>query len=175
MHLADVEELKAKLEKYGIKSADLARGARISKSVVSKILNGKYNPSYSTVEALFGALDTILNEKPTKARDLMKEPVTVPDYAPLRDIVRILDLKGYSQVPVTRNGKFLGVVTERSILTRSRTAMVARDVLGEDYSVLSPDEPVDKARRLLRDCQAVVLVEAGECVGIVTKTDVIRP
>ena len=80
---------------------------------------------------------------------------------------------GFSQIPVISRGKFMGMVTERSILLRREGAVRAGDVLGADYTVAGPDVPLARAKQALATVQAVVLVEDGRLVGLLTKADVI--
>ena len=81
---------------------------------------------------------------------------------------------GFSQIPVTSRGKFVGMVTERSLLLRREGAARAGDVLGTDYMVVGAETPLDRVRQALTTVQAVVVVQDGRLVGLLTKADVIK-
>lgn len=181
MSLPGPDELRKKIDEYHVKASDLAREAGLSKSVVSKMLHrSDYNPPYAKVKKLWQALDKLRGENPESVGDMLERKkgkgrlVTATEDESIEDVVEDMG-DVFSQVPVVRGGKLVGMVTEKSIFGKQGNALQARDVLSGDYAALDPDEPVDKARDLLRHCQAVIVVRNGEPIGILTKPDFYSP
>lgn len=169
-----MDELVRALGRYGIRASDLARKADIDKSVVSKILNHRYNPSYKTMVKLFETLDKMVEERAEPVSEVMVRNVVTADIdESIANVIAKMKKGGFSQIPVISRGKFMGMVTERSILLRREGAVRAGDVLGADYTVAGPDVPLARAKQALATVQAVVLVEDGRLVGLLTKADVI--
>src|SRR5437870_1463333 len=162
------------MRRYGIKASELGKKARVGKSVISKIVHRKYNPSYETMQLLYNALDQLITSNSRRVSDLMARKVVTADInAPIPQVMEKMKENGFSQIPVVSGGKFAGMVTERSLMLRSENARKASDVLGSGYAVIEPDDPLEKARQALLNCQAVVVLSNGSLVGILTKTDVI--
>ncbi len=174
-NLPEVDELERVMDRYGIKASELAKKTGIGKSAISRIVNHKYNPSYETMRLLYSALDQLITSNSRRVSDLMARKVVIADINELLPhVIGKMKKNGFSQIPVLSGGKFAGMVTERSLMVRSDNAQKAADVLGSGYAVMEPDDPLEKARQALLNCQAVVVISNGSLVGILTKTDLIE-
>lgn len=181
--LPGLDELRRRTDEYHVKSSDLAREAGLSKSVVSKILNMKYDPSYSKVQKLWTALEKLRGESPDTAEGRIpkdQELRTAKEDEEIESMLRKMGEK-FDQLPVIRGGRLVGMVTRRSIRKatekawksgrKRESALRAKDAISSDYVALDPYEPVEKARQLLDHCQAVIVVRDGKPVGILTEAD----
>jgi CBS domain-containing protein len=141
---------------------------------------------------------------PTAARDVMSAPVVsvAPD-TPVPDVVDLLLSKNVSAVPVVKDGRIVGVVSEADLaprageepnrtipwwqlLIRSDAELAARfvklrgstaaDVMASDPVTAPPSATVDDLlRRMTRHgVRRVVIVDDGRPVGIVTRHDLLR-
>ena len=174
-NLPKVDDLKRALAQYGIRAGDLAREAKVDKSIVSKILNRKYNPSYEMMARLFGALNKMIEKGAEPVSDAMIRSIVTSDAdESISSVIAKMRKGGFSQIPVISGGKFVGMVTERSLLLRKEGAARAGDVLGGDYMVVGPETPLDRVRQALATAQAVAVVRDGRLVGLLTKADVIK-
>ena len=172
--LPAIDELAQTLRRYGIRASDLGRKAGVDKTIVSKILNHKYNPSYEMMVRLFGVLDQLIKEDSKRVSDVMVREVVTSDMEDsLPSVISKMRKGGFSQIPVLAKGRFVGMVTERSLMLRGEGASRVGDVLGSDFAVVEPDTPLENARQTLLTCQALVVVQKGTVVGILTKTDFI--
>ncbi len=177
MTVMSVDELNYEIGQFKIRSVDLAKSAELSKSTVSKILNKKYDPTVSKLVRLSNALDTLLGIRRARVKDVMNRPVTVPEGATIEAAVLKMEKGKFSQLPVTRSGKLTGVITEMSIMrafeNNCKPSSPVGEALGVDWAVLGPLESVEKARSLLKEVQAVIVVQDQTPVGIVTRTEFI--
>jgi len=122
--------------------------------------------------------------------DLMTlEPKTVSPDTPLREVIQIMKIEGFRQLPVLDdNGRLVGIISDRDI----RLAMNSPFVLHERWQdealldtatvescmtlnplAITPDTPAFQAAKMLATYKfgALPVVENGELVGIVTVTD----
>ncbi len=178
MSVGSVDQLNLELERFKIRSIDLARTARLSKSTVSKILNKKYDPTISKLICLWSALDALLEIRKSRAKDIMKLPVTVSKDTTIESAVSKLEEGKFSQLPVVWNGKLVGMITEKSILlayeNQTTPGSKVSEAMGADWAVIGPGDDAEKVRSLLKEVQAVVIVDHAEPVGIITRTDFVE-
>jgi CBS domain-containing protein len=111
-------------------------------------------------------------------RDRMTTPVvTVSINATLDDVLALFDQESISAVPVTSDGRLVGVVSTTDVL-RSLSRVEARRITAESLItgpalVARPDEPIDEAaRRLVASRVHRLVVADGERpVGILSTRD----
>jgi CBS domain-containing protein len=139
-------------------------------------------------------------------RDIMSTPVvTVGPDATFDEIVELLLTNSVSGLPVVdEDGHLLGIVTEADLVSnqaygyrrrralalvvdhlrgrdpqwvRKSSGRVARELMSNVLSVVTPDEEVAAAaRRMLEDGhKRLPVVEDGRLVGIVARMDLLRP
>ena len=82
-----------------------------------------------------------------------------------------------SQLPVYRNGRIIGTVTEESII-RSLSVDIAKEtvekIMDPPLPSISKETGIDVARRLLEDYPAALVMDRGSVVGIVTRSDLLK-
>jgi len=85
----------------------------------------------------------------------------------------------FSQLPVKRDDKIVGSITERGINARifekepmEMSSMSVRDFLEEGFPQFGTKTPVNLIIPVLQRCQAVLTVKEGKVAGIITNTDV---
>jgi predicted transcriptional regulator len=113
-----------------------------------------------------------------RAEDLMHSPVVsvAPD-ASVHESIELMNEKGYSQVPVIRDGIPQGLIATSHIRARSEEnvgELPVAEVMGESVSTVEPDAPLDAVDAHLDHNDAVLVVDGGETVGIITAADVAR-
>jgi len=122
---------------------------------------------------------------------MTENPLTVSPYERITNVRRIMLEKGISSLPVTEEGKLVGLITEgmiakyladfrSSVPEKYQTTRIRQiDVLDvmRKITPLHPDDPVgDAAEKLIREKTkaAPVMDRREKLVGIVTKTDFTR-
>ena len=173
----DLSEIRKRRKRLGLTQKELAELVGVSQPLIAKIETGRMDPKLSLVKRIFEVLDE-LEGKMVKARDVMTSPVikVSPD-TPIEEVVEIMRSRGISQMPVVDGERIVGCVTEGSILramiSRGRR-LVARDCLDRPFPMVSPDERIDTVTNMLLENPAVLVVEDGRIVGIITKQDVMK-
>lgn len=119
-----------------------------------------------------------------RARDVMSpDPLTVPPGATVGDALGLLRSAGVRHLPVTDQGRFLGLVDDR-LLAFALLATGWRDALGQRVeevmlhyvAQVPPDAALHRVASLLRTsrCDAVVVIDGQDLLlGIITAVDVV--
>ena len=143
-----------------IPASRLAAETRVSGGTISKILHrSEYDPSYTTMKALFDAVYAIIGEKPSTVEDLLisksrkfprDPPVTAAkENDSVASVKKTMDSTGYSQLPVVVNGKVTGMVSIRSLLDHP-DALIANQALVYDYAMIELSMAKSQAKELVK-------------------------
>jgi len=153
---------------------------------MSKILNDEWMASYgflrsrldgSTGESTVG---DVLRAKSGGLPDLVH---THPSET-IRDAIEILREYGVSQMPVVgaeppvMAGEVAGSVSERELLSavyegRAKLTDAVAQHMSPPLPLVGAGEPVSTAAKTLRDCDAIMVVEEGKPVGVLTRHDLL--
>lgn len=118
--------------------------------------------------------------KPSLIRDIMSFPVkTVYPETTMEDVGKILLKYGHTGVPVVDQGRLAGVISRRDVDKALKHGLQHAPVKGfmtRDVVTVGPDLGWEEVQRLmvLHDIGRIPVVENGELVGIVSRSDVLR-
>ncbi|MFC4605532.1 cystathionine beta-synthase [Rhodococcus kronopolitis] len=153
---------------------------------LSKIFNDKWMSSYGFLRTrLDGSVD-----EPTVGDVLRAKSGALPDLVhthpseTLRDAIEILREYGVSQMPVVgaeppvMAGEVAGSVTERDLLSavfegRAQLADSVEKHMSAPFPLIGAGEPVTAATKALGDSDALMVVEDGKPVGVITRHDLL--
>jgi len=177
MDLPTPEDLRERRTELELTQSELAERAEVSQPLIARIEGGDVDPRLSTlgriVDALQEAEGGIL-----RAGDLMHTPVvSVEPDSSVHESLELMDEKGYSQVPVVRDGTPHGLIATSDIRQRSEEnvgELPVAEVMHESLTTVEPDATIDAVDAHLDHNDAVLVVENGETVGIITGADVAR-
>ena len=153
---------------------------------MAKIFNDEWMSSYGflrtpldgkTKESLVG---DVLRGKTGALPDLVH---THPSET-LRDAIEILREYGVSQMPVVgaeppvMAGEVAGAVTERDLLSavfegRASLADPVSAHMGDPFPLIGSGEPVSAATKALGESDALMVVEDGKPIGVITRHDLL--
>ncbi len=174
------EDLREKRQQLGLTQTALGEHASVSQSMVARIETGEVDPSYSTMQRLVDALNR-LEGRIVNVGSMMTEAVTnVDPETSLREAVELMREQGFSQLPVLQEGIPVGSLTEERLVEALNKEGLedlggepVASVMAPPFPAMDPDEPVEVAVRMLEARAAVLIMDAGEVVGVVTKSDLI--
>jgi len=134
-----------------------------------------------------------MDVKRTKVRDWMTpNPVTIDSDATIIEAVHLLKEKGIRRLPVLKNGKLVGLVTERMLLSFSPGKATSMDSWEVHYllaktpvsaamnpkpNTVLPDTELAECAQLIHDrkLNGITVVDAdGKLVGILTTTNALE-
>jgi acetoin utilization protein AcuB len=109
---------------------------------------------------------------------MTKDPITIGPDETLATGQAKMESGGFRQLPVIRDDKLVGILTDRDIRQHERQMRITkvREVMGQDVITVPPKAPLEEAARILLEHKIGGLpVVAGEkLVGIITITDILR-
>jgi CBS domain-containing protein len=118
-----------------------------------------------------------------KIKDIMtSDPACVAPEATLGEVATLMKQEDCGSIPVVRDGKLVGIVTDRDIVIRAvaagkdpKTAKVS-EVMSADPICVSPDDDVREAQRIMADRQVrrLPVVADGQLCGIVVIGQIAR-
>lgn len=178
-----LSEIRKRRRALAMTQAELARKAGVSQSLVAKVESGRLDPAYGKAKRIFEALDSASSGTVRKASDIMASPViTIPPNGKLGDALRTMREKGISTLPVVEGGKCMGSVSEDLILSlvgkghdlKRLEDSEVRLRMGPSLPQVGGGASHSSLIGLLKDFGTVLVVEAGEIAGIVTKADLVK-
>src|SRR6266571_5508112 len=109
---------------------------------------------------------------------MILNPVTIsPDHT-IRDAHKIMELYRISGIPVTKNGKLVGIVTNRDLRFETRMDLKISQVMTRENLITAPEgTTLDKAREILhqhRIEKLLVVNDRFELKGLITIKDIAK-
>lgn len=126
-----------------------------------------------------------------KVRNFMKKDVITVDFnTPIMAALEIMKQNKIKRLPVTKSGKFVGLITRAMIRDASPSEATSLSIYELNYLIskmtvgnimvkkpvtLSPDLPVEEAISLGKEhgIGGFPVVEDGELIGIITESDIV--
>jgi acetoin utilization protein AcuB len=114
-----------------------------------------------------------------KVADCMTpEPACLAPDDTLASAIALMHAGDFRAVPVVRNGKLVGIISDRDIRKYWRKPEDTKisGIMSENPICISPDDSVNEAVRMILSCKVGGLPVIGEhkLVGIITTTDILK-
>jgi predicted transcriptional regulator len=168
-------KLKRLRNEAGLTQRELAKLAGVSQAHIAKIERGRVDPRLSTVNKILRVLTT---GKGKKCGNIMTDKViSAKSDDEILKVSKLMMRHAISQVPVMRDGKCIGTVTEESII-RNLSSTIAeepvRKVMQPQLPGVPEDTDISLVKPLLEDHPGVLVIRRGEVVGIITRSDLLK-
>ena len=118
-----------------------------------------------------------------QVRDVMTQnPTSCNPSATVVDAAKVMASEDVGSVPVVKDGRLAGVVTDRDIVVRvlaegrDPNSTTVGEIASSDLETVSPDDDLDTALRKMASgkVRRLPVVEGDQLVGIVAQADVAR-
>jgi predicted transcriptional regulator len=181
MELPTPESLKKKRIKLGLTQSELAGRAGVSQPLIARIESGDVDPRLSTIKSIITALEDMEKSR-IMAKDLMTFPViSLPPDETVEHAVKLMEKHGFSQLPVLENGVPVGSISENALvqamgsrdIDRISNARV-RELMEDSFPAVAPGTDMGTISALLETNHAVLVMEMGKVVGVITKYNIMR-
>ncbi len=183
------QELQDLRKRVGLTQAELAERVGISQSLVARIEKGRVNPSVVTLRRILSVIEQQKKSYST-IRDLLKWKGHSSKLHPLiwinpndkvRRAVNLMRRHGISQIPVLKNNKSIGSISEGAIIRQLTTMdskevfrLSIREIMEEPFPTLDTADSTEKAlSKIAAGIEAILILDHGRPVGIITKIDII--
>ena len=122
----------------------------------------------------------------------MSQPVTtISPEMPIVDALNLMKREGIRRTPVTKNGKIVGIVSDKDLLNASPSQVTSlsvwelnylvskitvRDIMTKTVITVSEDTPIEEAARIMADNKigGLQVLRDEEVVWIITETDLFK-
>ncbi|MCW6169082.1 MAG: CBS domain-containing protein [Thermoplasmatales archaeon] len=185
--LPTIEEIRKLRKNLGISQKELSSAVGVSQSYVARLEKGSLNPTYNKVKKIYEFLNQStekLHSISLTVEKIMNRPVvTCLPYDTLIAALDVMRTRGFSQLPVANDdGNIIGVISESDIndllmkgnSIESLRNMSVRKVMTGTLPQLDKLSQISMTYPLLKFSNAVIIVDSGRPVGIVTKADILK-
>lgn len=175
-----VRHIRRQRRLLDLTQGDLAKAAGTSQSLIAKLERGRISPGYETVRRIVEALDGLRMAEESTAADLMQDgPLWADPDEPLGDALARMKEHGFSQLPVLQGGVPVGALSESAILGRIERGadldalkrQPVRMFMAGSFPTVARETRRHSLLELLREHEAVLVMDGARMVGVVTKSD----
>ena len=178
--MLNLTQLKRIRMRLGLTQTELAKHAKVSQSLITKIEAGKIDPKYSTVQRLESALNALEGKNQQTVGTVMQRNIlygTLQERVP--HLIKRMQKAGISQVPVMDGKHVAGLITESIILEaisagKDLSKLGAEEIMIEAPPTILESTPLTIVTRLLEHTPIIIVKEKNSVVGIVTRSDLIK-
>ena len=125
-----------------------------------------------TIEQQAGEIDKVKRSE----SGMIVDPVTIDPERPIADALEVMRRFKISGVPVTKNGKLVGILTNRDLRFVSRTDIPISDVMTKEHLITVPvGTTLEDAEHILHQHRVeklLVVNDAFELKGLITVKDI---
>jgi predicted transcriptional regulator len=175
MELPTPHDLRERRKGLDLTQSTLAEMAGVSQPLIARIEGGDVDPRLSTLRRIVNALDEAEGSV-VRADDLMNTNVVSvsPDDSVRAARDRMLE-EGFSQLPVIRDGRPVGIISNgdiRRVQDEDVGDLPVAEVMREAITTVEPEATLEEIDSSLDHHSAVLVVGGGRTVGIITEADV---
>ena len=189
INLDPIDSISSKIRSarimLGISQARLAKEANVSQSTIARLEKEcrKLNPSYSMVYNIVNALNRISSGEQTidrtEVKDLMHaQLIYVKPTDSIKKAIMIMKENDYSQIPVMENGKVLGTVYQKDLISFASNPKKAnikvKEVMGVPLPEIDENAKIGMIKSILESWGAAIVKRKDKTVGIFTIYDLFR-
>ena len=148
------------------------------RAYLSKIFSDDWMTEHGMLERPAVRVGAVVRAKQTMGET--PSLIAVEAGQPAREAVTLFHQHGVSQLPVTDGGKVVGSVSERGLLAKATQQpdlmnTPVDQLLEPGFATIETTTPVDEAASLFADdAQALLAVEDGTPVGVITRADMLE-
>ncbi|WP_410764595.1 CBS domain-containing protein [Haloferax sp. DFSO60] len=175
MELPTPQDLRERRKSLELTQSSLADMAGVSQPLIARIEGGDVDPRLSTLRRIVEALDEA-EGRIVRAADIMH--TTVVSVEPDDSVLNARDMMleaGFSQLPVIQDGRPLGIISNADIRHVQEDNVAERpvnEVMSESVTTVEPETTLDEIGVYLDHNSAILVVESGSTVGIITEADI---
>ena len=181
--LPSLDEIAKRRKLLGLTQKQLAKLAGVSQSFIAKLESGKIDPAYSKVKAIFSVLERMEKRENYTAKEILHEIVVgVEKSDKVAKAISLMKEHGYSQLPVFDNGKCVGCISEKTLLSQITAAedpskvsqRLVEEIMEEAPPQIDENAPIPLISNLLHFYPAILVTRKGKIIGIITKADLFK-
>jgi predicted transcriptional regulator len=183
------KELQDLRKKVGLTQKELANRAGISQSLVARIEKGQVNPSIITLKRILNVIEdqrqvshnvaALLKWKSQTTK--MQPLIGISPDEKVRRAVILMRRHGISQIPVIKQNKSVGCISEGTIIRKLMVmdsqkvfSLSVQELMEEPFPSINIDDSLELAfSKIASGVEALLVMDQGRPMGIITKIDII--
>jgi predicted transcriptional regulator len=180
----EIGDIKKLRKAHGLTQRQLAKITGLSQSYIAKIESGRIDPSYSKVQNIFKALESMRQNSAQNAAGIMNTGlIWIYGDESVRDAVKVMHESSISQLPVfDREHRVIGSISERSIVEAMGKGkdiiklyqMKVSEIMDPPFPLVDEVAPVELVAKILTFYNAVLVTKLGKVIGIITRSDLLK-
>jgi predicted transcriptional regulator len=181
MQLPTPDEIKQKRVELNLTQSDLAKRAGVSQPLIARIESGDVDPRLSTLRKIIEVFEEVEKEDISVINIMNTNVLSVSPEEQVDAAVHMMGKYHISQIPVISNGVPVGSISEemivRSLADKKKSTvshMIIKEMMGDSFPTVSPNADIKVISHILEKNPAVLVLEKGHVVGVVTKHDVMQ-
>ncbi len=184
MRILRLSEIKVMRTRLGLTQAQLAELAGVTQAYIAKIEAKAADPRVSTLEKISKALEraTAMEKRATVGQIMTSPIVALKSHDAVDKAIHLMKSYDISQLPVLNEEVQVGSISEATVVRNiasgeNMNRLLKRNVseiMENSFPTVSKDTDIDVVYPLLEHEPAVVVVEHGKVIGIVTKADLFK-
>ncbi len=176
-------EIRSLREKIGLTQTQLAEEAGVTQAYIAKIETGKVDPKISTLEKISEALQKATSEEQLTAKQIMETPIISANPSDkIKKAIKLMETNDISQIPIINKDNQIGSISEETILHEISTGekllklvdKKVQKIMEDPFPTIGPKTDLDTIFHLLEHNPAILVLEKGNPVGIITKADILQ-
>src|SRR3989338_846066 len=174
MELQNIKKMRMAL---GLTQHQFAKNAGVSQSLIAKIESGRVDPTYSKVKKIEEALQFLSSKKELSLEEIMtKKIITAKSSEKAAEVIKIMNNKNISQIPVIDGDNVIGLVSESSALEHAEKLKhcTTAEIMEEVPPIVPLTTSISVVSNLLKHYPIVLVKKKGTLAGIITKADLLR-
>ena len=177
------KEFKRRRNFLGYSQLKFAKLANLSQSIITKLENGKIDPTYSTILKIEKALSKEENISNVKAESIMnKNIISITINTKIFEALEIMRNNDFSQLIVfDKNNNIIGTIYEKTILDiitkKVNIYTTAIEKFIEHPPIIVPKEYSASELSFIfqnKNTKFIVVGEQNKILGIITKSDLFK-
>ena len=175
--MIEIQNIKKMRMALGLTQHQFAKNAGVSQSLIAKIEAGRVDPTYSKVKQIEEALQLLSAKKELSLEEIMtKKIITVKPAEKATEVIKIMNNKNISQIPVVEGDNVIGLVSESSALENAERLKIsgAKEIMDEAPPIVPINTSLSVVSNLLKYYSLVLVKKKGVLVGVITKSDLLR-
>jgi len=178
LNFEDLKTLKQLRLQAHLTQWQLAKRSTTTQSTIAKIEAGKLEPSLKLAKRILNVLNVVPEGK-IKAKNVMaSEVLSFLPSLPIKEAIDVMFDKGFSQVPVIKDNRIIGSITESSIISKilgkDPSSLMVSDVMDEIFPMVPSNAIIEEIFFLLKYNSAILVISKGNLSGIITKADIMQ-
>lgn len=177
----ELKKIKKMRQKLGITQAELAKLSGVSQSIITKIENGKIEPSYSIARKILITLEQEIAGKhdQIKAKDVCsRKIISIQADQTIDKALNLMVKNAISQMPVFKENVLVGSVSEELFIKKydkiKNKNVKIQNIMDEALPTIPEDTNITLVNEMLKIYPAILVVKNGKTVGIISKTDILQ-